>query len=110
MAQVESLKSRGFLTRVGPFFNMDRTSGHVSLVAMKVPENCFEKVSEIVNSFEEVAHNYERNNDFNMWFVISGTSREEVNDTLSKIEYLTGFKTYDFPKLKEYVLELYLEV
>lgn len=110
MVQVESLRDRGFLTRIGPFFNMDRTSGHVSLIAMKVPELRFEEVNEIVNSFEEVAHNYERNNEFNMWFVVSGISREEVKDTLLKIEHLTGLKTYNFPKLKEYVLDLYLEV
>lgn len=110
LEKVGTLRERGLLTRIGPFFNMDRTSGHVSLVAMKVPEMCFEEVSEIVNSFEEVAHNYERNNEFNMWFVVSGTSKEDVEKTLSKIEGMTGLKTYNFPKLREFVLDLYLEV
>ncbi len=107
--QIESLLNRGILTRVGPFFNVDRTSGHVSLVAMKVPLECFEEVSEVINSFEEVAHNYERDHEFNMWFVVSGIDMEDVAKTLTQIESLVGLKTYNFPKLKEYILDLYLE-
>lgn len=110
LARVEQLKSKGLLTRVGPFFNMDKTSGHISLVAMKVPEERFEEICELVNSFEEVAHNYKRDNDFNMWFVISGVSKNAVKEVLARIEGLTGLETYDFPKLKEFVLDLYLEV
>lgn len=109
LLQIESLLERGILTRVGPFFNMDRTSGHVSLVAMKVPQDRFIEVSEIVNSFEEVAHNYERDHEFNMWFVVSGMGKDAVEKTLAQIEGLTKLKTYNFPKLKEYALELYLE-
>lgn len=109
LSHIDSLLHRGFLTRVGPFFNMDRTSGHVSLVAMKVPPERFEEVSQVINSLEEVAHNYERNHEFNMWFVVSGFGKKAVENTLSEIERLTGLKTYNFPKLKEYALDLYLE-
>jgi hypothetical protein len=76
---------------------------------MKVPTERFEEVSQVINSFEEVAHNYERNHVFNMWFVVSGFGKKDVENTLSDIERLTGLKTYNFPKLKEYALDLYLE-
>lgn len=110
IAELNSLKARGIITRVGPFFNMDKSSGYVSLVAMKIDEADFEKVKNIVNSFEEVAHNYKRNHELNMWFVIAGISELEVLKTLKKIETMTNYKTYNLPKLREFSLDLYLEV
>lgn len=108
--KVQDLKDRGFITRVGPFFNLDRSSGYISLVAMNVPEERFEEVAAIVNSYPQVAHNYQRTNAFNMWFVLGATSPEEGAEVLAEIESKTGLKTMNLPKLKEFNLDLYLEV
>lgn len=107
---LKTLKNEGFVTRIGPFFNLDRSSGHVSLVAMIVPENRFGEVTEVVNSYQEVAHNYKRDHEFNMWFVLAVNSKSEADRVLFEIEAKTELKTYDLPKLKEYNLDLYLEV
>jgi DNA-binding Lrp family transcriptional regulator len=108
--KISDLLSRGILTRVGPFYNMDKSTGYVSLVAIEVPESRYEEVTMIVNSYEEVAHNYQRENRFNMWFVIAGTTKEQVFGVLSQIEEKTGLKTFNFPKLKEFALDLFFEV
>lgn len=108
--KIKDLKDRGYITRVGPFYNLDKSSGYVSLVAMKVPLDVFQTVAELVNSYEEVAHNYERNNLFNMWFVIATSTVEDAARVLSEIELKTGLKTFNLPKLKEYNLDLFLEV
>jgi DNA-binding Lrp family transcriptional regulator len=110
LSKVKSLLDRGVLTRVGPFYNMDKSNGYVSLVALIVPEDRFDEVSVIVNSYEEVAHNYKREHQFNMWFVIAGTHEEEIKKVLLEIEKNTGLKTFNFPKLKEFALDLYFEV
>lgn len=110
IATIEDLKARGFITRIGPFFNMDRSSGYVSLVAMKVDELHFAAVAEMVNSFTEVAHNYKRQHELNMWFVLAAHSEAEAMDVLQSIENKTGLKTYNLPKLQEFNLDLYLEV
>lgn len=107
---VQDLKARGYITRIGPFFNMDRSSGYVSLVAMKVEEERFDEVTEKVNSFAEVAHNYKRQHELNMWFVLAAHSYEEAMNVLLEIENVTGLKTYNLPKLQEFNLDLYLEV
>ncbi|MGD8712224.1 MAG: Lrp/AsnC family transcriptional regulator, partial [Thiohalophilus sp.] len=59
------------LTRFGPMYQAERLGGAFSLVAMAVPEQDFERVADIVNDFPEVAHNYEREHRFNMWFVLA---------------------------------------
>jgi siroheme decarboxylase len=60
-----------FLTRFGPMYQAERLGGAFSLVAMRVPLEDFERVAGIVNGFTEVAHNYEREHEFNMWFVLA---------------------------------------
>lgn len=110
LTKIKNLLDLGILTRVGPFYNMDKSNGYVSLVAMSVPEDRYNEVTKIVNAFEEVAHNYKREHSFNMWFVIAGKKKLEVMKNLEEIEYLTGLKTYNFPKLKEFALDLFFEV
>ncbi len=107
---MQKLTDEGFITRTGPFFNLDRSSGYVSLVAMKVPEDSFESVTKIVNSYDEVAHNYKRRHELNMWFVLGANSQVKAFEILKMIEEKTGLKTYNLPKLKEYNLDLFLEV
>ena len=107
---MQKLSKEGFITRTGPFFNLDRSSGYVSLVAMRVPEDRFTSVSNLVNSYEEVAHNYKRKHDLNMWFVLGAISQENAFKILKEIEEKTNLKTYNLPKLKEYNLDLFLEV
>lgn len=105
-----NLQNRGIITRIGPFFNLDRSSGYVSLVAMTVPENEYIRVTNIVNAYDEIAHNYKRDNKFNMWFVIAASSEAEAMRVLREIEDKSGIKVFNLPKLKEYSLDLYLEV
>jgi len=110
LTKVSDLLARGILTRVGPFYNMDKSTGYVSLVAIEVPLDRFDEVTAIVNSYEEVAHNYQRESRFNMWFVIAGTTKDQVFDILADIDKKTGLKTFNFPKLKEFALDLFFEV
>lgn len=107
---MQNLAKEGFITRTGPFLNLDRSSGYVSLVAMRVPEDKFTLVADFVNSFEEVAHNYKRKHDLNMWFVLGANSKARTFEILSEIEEKTKLKTFNLPKLKEYNLDLFLEV
>ncbi len=109
LSMIGDLKERGYITRIGPFFNMDKTSGQVTLVAMRVPEESFEKTAEIVNSYVEIAHNYKRDHEFNMWFVLACSDKKRASDILSEIEKLSGCKTMNLPKIREFNLDLYLE-
>lgn len=108
--KMKEFTDSGHLTRVGPFYNMDKSTGHVSLIAMIVPIERFLEVTDVVNSFVEVAHNYQRQHQFNMWFVLAAKNTSEAESVLQKIEELTQLKTYRFPKEREFTLDLFLEV
>lgn len=110
LARVERLLRDRVLTRFGPMFHAERLGGGLSLVAMKIPSNDFERVSEIVNAMPEVAHNYAREHALNMWFVLATETPEGQREALDRIERETGFPVYAMPKIREYFVELKLHV
>ena len=104
--RVQALLDGGTLSRFGPLYNIEKLGSKYCLVAMNVPQHDLESVIEVVNSYPEVAHNYERDHDFNVWFVLAAETVSEIEDILTEIENRTEYKTYDMPKLDEFYVEL----
>lgn len=102
MGRVEDLLGRGVLTRFGPMFDAAAMGGGFSLCAMAVPDDDFERIADIVNGFDQVAHNYARDHALNMWFVIATETEDEIAAVIDAIEQTTGLQVYDFPKEEEY--------
>ena len=102
--RMASLQQRGVITRFGPFIDAQAMGGAFCLCAMAVPENKFEYVAEQVNNYLEVAHNYQRDHQFNMWFVLATETSREIAETIAKIEKETGFDVFSFPKQEEYFI------
>jgi DNA-binding Lrp family transcriptional regulator len=98
------------LSRFGPLYNAEAMGGAVTLAALRVPEERFEKVAELVNAHREVAHNYEREHELNMWFVISTETPEQVQEVIHKIEAQTGLEVYNMPKEEEFFIGLKVEL
>lgn len=98
------------LSRFGPMYDAQKLGGAFSLVAIRVPDDDYDRVTEIVNSFPEVAHNYRRDHDLNMWFVLATDSAEKIDAVNSQIEKKSGLKVYNMPKLEEYFIGLNLPV
>ncbi|MES0326853.1 MAG: Lrp/AsnC family transcriptional regulator, partial [Gammaproteobacteria bacterium] len=62
-----------------------------------------------VNAFPEVAHNYQRDHEMNMWFVLATETQQELNNTLNAIEDTTGIPVYNMPKQKEFFVGLHFK-
>lgn len=110
IGRLKCLLDNKTLTRFGPMYNAEKLGGAFSLVAMKVPPNSFDHVAEIVNDYIEVAHNYQRDHEFNMWFVLATESTQRISEINNDIEQRTGIQTFNMPKLDEYFVGLKLEV
>ncbi len=108
--KIENLLAHKILSRFGPMFDAACFGGAFTLAALSVPEDRFEQVTKIVNDFEQIAHNYKRNNKFNMWFVIATESQSEIDDVIEKIEQQTQLPVLNTPKLEEFYVGLYLPV
>ena len=84
--------------------------GAFVLAAMQVPEDRYEEVTQQVNAFAEVAHNYRREHRLNMWFVLATSTPGGIGATVKAIEESTGLPVYPFPKEKEFFVEMKLQV
>lgn len=107
--RLQTLLAEGVLSRFGPMYHAEQMGGALTLAALKVPEERFGEVTEIVNAFPEVAHNYARNHVLNMWFVLATEKPEQVQIVIAEIEKQTGLVVYNMPKTSEYYVGLQLE-
>jgi len=98
------------LSRFGPMYHAERMGGGLSLCAMSVAQDDFERVANQVNSFPEVAHNYARDHKLNMWFVLATDSPERIDTVLQEIETLTDHPIYNMPKKQEFFVGLHFEL
>jgi DNA-binding Lrp family transcriptional regulator len=110
IARIQAMLDSGLLTRFGPMFDAACFGGAFTLAAMAVPDDKFAQVTEIVNSFEQVAHNYHRDHQLNMWFVIGAEQASEIAEVIANIEQKTGITVLNMPKQEEFYVGLYLPV
>ncbi len=105
----KELQDQQFIARIGSVIapNLIGTS---SLVAMSVPENHLQSVAEIINQYPEVNHNYERDNRFNLWFVLVAKDSESLQQVMADMELQTGYKMLYLPLLADYFINLGFEL
>ncbi|MDX2486940.1 MAG: Lrp/AsnC family transcriptional regulator [Gammaproteobacteria bacterium] len=102
---IESLQDRGVISRVGPVFRPNRI-GVSTLAAMAIPQDKLECVARIISAFPEVNHNYEREHEYNLWFVVTASSEEHLDIVLYEIEQHTEFPLMSLPMLDDYFIDL----
>ena len=107
---LRQLLDKGVITRFGPLFDISKGRGYFSLCALKVPEYRISEVAEVVNDYPQVAHNYLRENEWNMWFVLACKSHESLNQIFNEILVKTQCRGINCPKEKEFFIGLYLPV
>ncbi|NMT62132.1 Lrp/AsnC family transcriptional regulator [Marinobacter orientalis] len=107
---LQDLLNRRILTRFGPMFHAGEMGGALTLAAMRIPEQDYETVTRKVNGFDEVAHNYRREHELNMWFVLATETPEDIARVIAGIESVTGYPVYNMPKQEEFHVHLHFPV
>ena len=110
ISRIQCLLDDNTLTRFGPLYNAERFGGAVSLCALAVQEDDFDFITEKVNAFPQVAHNYQRNHELNMWFVLATETQHELDKTIKEIESDTGLTVRNMRKLEEFYVGLHFDV
>ena len=105
LESIKSLQDRGVISRVGPVFRPNRI-GVSTLAAMAVPERDVECVARIISAFPEVNHNYQRDHEYNLWFVETASSAEHLDIVLYEIEQHTEYPLMSLPMLDDYFIDL----
>lgn len=105
----KELQDQKFISRIGSVI-APNLIGASSLMAMSVPADKLDQIAGIINQYPEVNHNYERENRFNLWFVLIANNNSNLQAVISDIELKTGFKALYLPLLADYFINLGFEI
>jgi siroheme decarboxylase len=103
--RLRELQDSGVVSRVGPVFRPN-TIGVSTLAAMAVPPAQLEQVASLVNGFEQVNHNYEREHHYNLWFVLTAPHHAAIEATLDAIRRQSGLAVMSLPLVRDYHIDL----
>ncbi len=93
IARVNQLKVKGVIRRIGANFVPGKVGFVSTLCAAQVPEEKIDEFARIVNRYPGVTHNYQRDNEFNVWFTFIARSRQEIETNLAQIAKESGVQT-----------------
>ncbi len=105
LATYRRLLKEGSVSRIGGIWGAG-VGGAAMLCALSVPEKQLAQVARRVNAIEGVNHNYEREHDYNLWFVITGRDRDTVHAQVNQLEDATGLKALRLPMVRPYRIDL----
>lgn len=93
------------LSRIGAVVAPNRVTAS-TLAAMAVPEADLLRVAELINQYPEVNHNYERENHYNLWFVLVACDETRLAEVLKDIERRSGYPVMSLPLQADYFIDL----
>lgn len=99
------LQELGVISRVGPVFK-PKSVGASTLAAMAIPDALLESVAAKVSAYREVNHNYERENRYNLWFVVTASDQATLDAVLADMEKNVGYKILNLPLEKQFHIDL----
>jgi DNA-binding Lrp family transcriptional regulator len=105
LTALQRLQAEGYITRVGAVFRPNRV-GASTLAALAVPDGRLSEVADLVSAYPEVNHNYEREHEFNLWFVVTAADRARLRQVLENIQAGSGLKVLDLPLEEDYFINL----
>lgn len=92
LQRINKLKVKGFIRRIGGIFDSRKLGYTSTLCAVKVPGYRVDEVAKYINKYDEITHNYVREDSYNIWFTIITCSEESLHSIIEKIKINTGLK------------------
>lgn len=105
IARLERLQEGGVVSRVGPVFDHAR-AGASMLVAVAVPDDQRDAFAAIINRAPGVNHNYAREHDYNLWFVMTAPDEAELDARLDRLEAELGLTLLRLPMMENFHIDL----
>ncbi len=93
---LKTLKQEKIIRQISPIYDTKMLGYDSSLVAFRVEPEKMEEVARFINSHPGVSHNYEREDEFNLWFTIAVPPDAPLNleDTVSLMAERIGVRDF----------------
>ncbi|MBV1910579.1 MAG: Lrp/AsnC family transcriptional regulator [Kangiellaceae bacterium] len=101
ISRLNELREIGVVSRFGSIAKR-KNDGFSTLAALKVPPDRINDIAHLINSYEDVTHNYLREHEFNLWFVIQSNSEDKLNSALADLRLHMDFPMLNLPILESY--------
>jgi siroheme decarboxylase len=111
--RVEALKRGRVIRQISAIFDTRVLGYESSLVAAKIPPEKLAEGAKAINSHPGVSHNYERNNELNLWYTVAvpPDSRLGLDGTVDVLHHISGAeKTRILPTLKLFKIGVTLDM
>ncbi len=109
--RLKRLKKEGFIRRIGGNFVPEKLGFISTLCAARVPEDKIDSFAAIVNRYPGVTHNYQRNNEFNIWFTFIAPSMDQIHENLDRIRLETGINDIiNLPATKVFKIKAHFDL
>jgi len=105
LERLATMSRAGRISRVGATCAPNTISAS-TLAAIAAPPNRIEEVVAIINDESGVNHSYLRENEWNLWFVATGPTRDFVDAALERIQTRSGLRVLDLRLVRPFNLDL----
>lgn len=105
LTRLRRLLEGGHISRVGATCRPN-TAGASTLAALRVPEQHIEQVAALVGREPGVNHSYQREGDWNLWFVATAPDAEALAASLARIEQATALPVLSLPLVRAFNIDL----
>ncbi|NPA33049.1 MAG: Lrp/AsnC family transcriptional regulator [Aquificae bacterium] len=94
--QLQKLKDEKIIRQISPIYDTKKAGYDSALIAFKVEPSRLEEVANFVSACPGVSHNYEREDEFNLWFTLAvpPDATLTLEDAVELIALRTGVKKY----------------
>ena len=101
LRRLRRLSDTGMIRKIGPIIDARKVGLTAStLVGVRVPPERIEEIAGVINQYDEVSHNYQRNHEYNLWFTLTAPSQDELSRILKEIQAKTGVSNEDVLNLQ----------
>jgi DNA-binding Lrp family transcriptional regulator len=111
LKRIRQMMLNGTIRRIGGNFVPEKLGFISTLCAAKVPDERIESFSMHVNKYPGVTHNYQRDNDYNIWFTFIAPTMDEIKNRLKAISKETGIKEIiNLPATKVFKIKAHFDL
>ena len=110
LERVKHLHEAGIIRGISPILE-SRNIGlpAATLIAFHVPEETIPGTADIINSYPEVSHNFQREHYYNLWFTLCAKNNEQIEHLLADILKRTGIprdNVLNLPTVKQHKIDV----
>jgi DNA-binding Lrp family transcriptional regulator len=114
LSRLKRLVESDVIVKIGPIFDSSRIGlKAATLIAVKVPKDKVNDFARIINEYDNVSHNYEREDEYNVWFTLAASSNGELASVLDEIKQKTCTKDHDIlnlPTVRRFKINVHFQL